>query len=213
MAQEARNGGDGTDRREGDGKVDASTLTPEDRARVSELSRRDPAVRAHERAHKAAAGAYDGAVSLSFATGPDGRRYAVGGEVPIDTAPVPGDPRLGWATMAPRIGALGKNQLNSVDDAVDGSHHRHRDAPQCGCCVDRRESGYVQVSRTPSRCSRRYDRLLGVGEAPRHEIAGCRAARYGDLSGAGMAAATCCRLSRLCFAVLRLSGRSVRWQK
>ncbi|MDP6952122.1 MAG: hypothetical protein QGF53_05115, partial [Alphaproteobacteria bacterium] len=36
--------------------TDEQGLSPEERAEVAELSRRDTAVRAHERAHKAAAG-------------------------------------------------------------------------------------------------------------------------------------------------------------
>ena len=40
-------------------------------------------MRAHEAAHQAAAGGLGGAASFTYATGPDGRRYAVGGEVPV----------------------------------------------------------------------------------------------------------------------------------
>ncbi len=46
----------------------------------------------HEQAHKAAAGPHGGPISFSFTTGPDGKRYAVEGEVPIDVSPVEGDP-------------------------------------------------------------------------------------------------------------------------
>jgi hypothetical protein len=76
----------------GPAETDEQGLSQEEQALVAELSRRDTAVRAHERAHKAAAGAYAGAVALSYTTGPDGQRYATGGEVPIDIAPIPGDP-------------------------------------------------------------------------------------------------------------------------
>lgn len=41
-------------------------------------------VQAHEQAHKAAAGQYAGPINYSYATGPDGRRYIIGGEVPIN---------------------------------------------------------------------------------------------------------------------------------
>ncbi len=53
----------------------------------------DMKVRAHEMAHLIAAqgiavfGPY-----YEYVRGPDGRMYAVGGEVNIDTSPVPGDP-------------------------------------------------------------------------------------------------------------------------
>lgn len=61
-------------------------------AALDELIQRDREVRAHEQAHAAAGGGYAGAPSYTYSRGPDGRLYAVGGEVGIDTAPVPGDP-------------------------------------------------------------------------------------------------------------------------
>lgn len=57
---------------------------------VQQLRRRDTEVRAHEQAHLAAAGQYAaGGPSYSYQTGPDGRRYAVGGSVPIDMGEAP----------------------------------------------------------------------------------------------------------------------------
>lgn len=69
-----------------------------EQARVSELQQRDTEVRAHEQAHLSAAGsiATSGA-SFTYTKGPDGRRYATGGEVSIDTSEVAGDPT---ATLA-----------------------------------------------------------------------------------------------------------------
>ena len=61
-------------------------LTPEEEKRVQELRRRDQEVRAHEQAHIAAGGRYvRGGASFEYATGPDGKKYAIGGEVSIDT--------------------------------------------------------------------------------------------------------------------------------
>ena len=68
-------------------------LTAEERAIVAELAQTDRQVRAHEQAHLAAAGGLARGVSFSFTTGPDGKQYAVGGEVSIDTSPVSGDPQ------------------------------------------------------------------------------------------------------------------------
>jgi len=68
-------------------------LSEEERRILNELRARDAEVRAHEQAHLAAAGPYaNGAPTFEFQTGPDGRQYAVGGEVSIDASPVPGDP-------------------------------------------------------------------------------------------------------------------------
>jgi hypothetical protein len=58
-------------------------LSPEERAEVVELRKRDAEVRAHEAAHQAAAGAAGGGASFTYTTGPDGKRYAIGGEVPV----------------------------------------------------------------------------------------------------------------------------------
>ena len=62
-------------------------LTPDEQRRVAELQKIDRAVHAHELAHLAAAGglATSGA-SYTYVYGPDGKRYAVGGEVSIDTS-------------------------------------------------------------------------------------------------------------------------------
>lgn len=71
----------------------ASDLTEEEQEQVSELKSRDREVRSHEQAHLAAAGPYaTGGPSYEYQQGPDGRRYAIGGEVGIDTSPVSGDP-------------------------------------------------------------------------------------------------------------------------
>ncbi|MBV0933437.1 putative metalloprotease CJM1_0395 family protein [Marinobacterium weihaiense] len=60
---------------------------------LRELSARDLEVRQHEMAHQAAGGGHTGAVSYDYQRGPDGRMYAVGGEVSIDTSAVSGNPR------------------------------------------------------------------------------------------------------------------------
>ncbi|MEZ5064694.1 MAG: putative metalloprotease CJM1_0395 family protein [bacterium] len=61
-------------------------LSAEDQGRVRELQTRDREVRAHEAAHGSAGGALAGGASFTLETGPDGRQYAVGGEVPITIA-------------------------------------------------------------------------------------------------------------------------------
>jgi hypothetical protein len=66
--------------------------TDEEQVALDELKRRDREVRTHEQAHKAAGGAHAGSIRLSYQMGPDGKRYAVEGSVPIDVSPVAGDP-------------------------------------------------------------------------------------------------------------------------
>lgn len=67
-------------------------LTHDERDMVAELRDRDREVRAHENAHASAGGGYASAPSYTYQTGPDGKRYAIGGEVQIDAAPVEGNP-------------------------------------------------------------------------------------------------------------------------
>ncbi len=61
-------------------------LTEEEKQTVEKMKQRDREVRAHEQAHVAAASGLAGAPSFEYQTGPDGRRYAVGGEVSVQTS-------------------------------------------------------------------------------------------------------------------------------
>lgn len=72
-------------------------LTAEEEAQVRALQQRDAEVRRHEQAHAAAGGQFAGSPSYEYERGPDGRLYAIGGEVSIDTTPISGDPQ---ATIA-----------------------------------------------------------------------------------------------------------------
>jgi hypothetical protein len=58
-------------------------LTPDQQRQVLELQQRDAHVRQHEAAHQSAGGSLTGAASFSYQLGPDGRSYAVGGEVAV----------------------------------------------------------------------------------------------------------------------------------
>jgi len=60
---------------------------------ISSLKHRDAEVNAHEKAHAAVGGQHAGSPSYSYKTGPDGVKYAVSGEVSIDTSRIPGDPQ------------------------------------------------------------------------------------------------------------------------
>ncbi len=99
---------------------DPNQLPPEVRAELQSLKRRDREVRAHEAAHVAAGGAYiRGGTSFSYQTGPDGKRYAVGGEVGIDTSAVPGNPQATIAKMQQvRAAALAPASPSGQDRAV-----------------------------------------------------------------------------------------------
>ena len=82
-----------SERRQMEGQAQApGELTKEQLDVVQALQARDREVRAHEQAHKSVGGALAGAVSYTYQSGPNGQRYAVGGEVPIDASPISGDP-------------------------------------------------------------------------------------------------------------------------
>ncbi len=75
------------------GEDEAQPLSKDEQEEISKLKRRDQEVRRHEQAHKAAAGNLaSGSPSFGTTRGPDGRQYAVSGEVQIDASPVSGDP-------------------------------------------------------------------------------------------------------------------------
>ncbi len=76
------------------GPPSEAELSPEEKQVLDDLKARDREVRAHEQAHLAAAGPYaNGPPSYEYQTGPDGKPYAVGGEVQIDTSKVSGNPQ------------------------------------------------------------------------------------------------------------------------
>lgn len=74
--------------------VNGQQLTPAEIRLLEELKQTDTEVRQHESAHIAAGGKYiTSGANFTYQRGPDGKNYVVGGEVSIDSSPVPGDPR------------------------------------------------------------------------------------------------------------------------
>lgn len=61
----------------------ANELSIDERRLVQDLQSRDTEVRAHEAAHQGAGGGMTGGASYTYQQGPDGRMYAIGGEVSI----------------------------------------------------------------------------------------------------------------------------------
>lgn len=68
-------------------KAQEPELSPEDRRRIAELKRTDAEVRTHEQAHiNAGRGLITSGPNYEYTYGPDGKQYAVSGEVGIDTS-------------------------------------------------------------------------------------------------------------------------------
>lgn len=66
---------------------------------IEQLVQRDTEVKTHEQAHAAVGGSLTQSPSYQYEKGPDGRRYAVEGEVSIDVSPVSGDPKATLSKM------------------------------------------------------------------------------------------------------------------
>jgi len=81
---------------------DAARLTDEEDRLMRELQQRDRRVREHEERHFYVGQPHTRPPEYWTVLAPDGRRYAVMGLVPMDVAPVPGDPaetRRKWETL------------------------------------------------------------------------------------------------------------------
>ena len=71
----------------------SKALTADQQKQIRQLQSTDEKVRSHEEAHMAAGGGLvRGGASFKYTTGPDGKQYAVAGEVSIDTSIDPNNP-------------------------------------------------------------------------------------------------------------------------
>jgi hypothetical protein len=71
---------------------DEETRVKRERESIAQMEQQDREVRASQQAHAAAVGTLGSGPTFTYKVGPDGRLYAVSGEVKIDTTAVPGDP-------------------------------------------------------------------------------------------------------------------------
>jgi len=100
--------------------VSGEELGPHEKRKVEKLKKRDAEVKAHEQAHISAGGGYvRGGVHYEYMTGPDGNRYASGGEVSIEVSEIPDNPQ---ATIEKarivRRAALAPAEPSSTDRAI-----------------------------------------------------------------------------------------------
>lgn len=109
------------------GALGKAAAASQSQAKTLELARafsllkaRDSHVRDHEAAHIAAGSGYvRGGATYSYQKGPDGRSYAVGGEVGIDSSPIPGKPEETAAKMVVvRSAALAPSDPSAADMAI-----------------------------------------------------------------------------------------------
>ncbi len=91
-------------------KSDGTVMSDAEQLLLRQLQQRDKEVREHEMAHVSAGGQYVTPANFSYESGPDGKQYAVGGEVGIDVSEIPDNPDatvvkmriVERAAMAPR---------------------------------------------------------------------------------------------------------------
>ncbi len=106
----------------GEGRQDSekeNAQAEEEAKQIKELKARDTEVRIHEQAHASVGGSYAGSPSFEYQRGPDGRNYAVGGEVMIDVSEVPGDPKATIAKMTQvRAAALAPAEPSGADRSI-----------------------------------------------------------------------------------------------
>lgn len=109
---------------------------------LTDLKARDREVRAHENAHRAAGGNLVRGGSYDYQQGPDGKRYAVGGDVQIDTTPVPDDPRATADKMAQVIrAALAPAEPSPTDLAVAAQATAERNRAQAEAQAEAQSTG------------------------------------------------------------------------
>ncbi len=103
-----------------DGETDAKgePLSDQEQAELDKLQSRDREVRQHEQAHKSVGGSYAGAISYEYQQGPDGKRYAVGGEVSIDVSPEKDAAATAAKMRQVRAAALAPAQPSPQDHSV-----------------------------------------------------------------------------------------------
>lgn len=99
--------------------TDKDKLTEDQQRQVEKLKERDKEVKTHEQAHLSSAGGLNAsAPTYTYQTGPDGKQYAIGGEVSISFTPT-GDPQKDLqAAEAMKNSALAPADPSSQDRSV-----------------------------------------------------------------------------------------------
>lgn len=98
---------------------------------LEELKASDLEVKRHEQAHAAIGGQYASSPSYSYETGPDGKQYAVEGEVQIDIAQIPGDAQATVRKMQQvKAAALAPAEPSSTDRQVAAEASRRMQQAQ-----------------------------------------------------------------------------------
>ncbi|MER2490958.1 putative metalloprotease CJM1_0395 family protein [Catenovulum sediminis] len=115
------NADDNAEQNSSNQQQDAQNQQPseQEQKEIDELQARDREVKTHEQAHASIGGQYASAPSYEYEQGPDGKKYAVGGEVQIDVSVVNGDPQATIRKMEQvKRAALAPAEPSSADRNV-----------------------------------------------------------------------------------------------
>ncbi|PID43190.1 MAG: hypothetical protein CSB48_06700 [Proteobacteria bacterium] len=153
-------------------QVNGRSLTPEDIEVIEQLKARDREVRVHEMQHQAVGGQYAGSASFSYQTGPDGSKYAVGGEVPISVSEVSNDPRATIEKMrVVRAAALAPAQPSAQDRAVASRASRIMLNAQRELSAQTGEGLAIQGEQQPQKEERQREGAERSGRQANHHVA------------------------------------------
>jgi len=128
-------------------------LTEEEKEVVAKLQARDREVRAHESAHAAAGGQYAGTPTFSYQQGPDGRRYAVGGEVSIDLSPGSTPEETARKADQIRAAALAPADPSGQDRAVAAAAAQMKAQAQADGAAQRREEAETKKTEADAKAA------------------------------------------------------------
>ncbi|MFZ6751110.1 putative metalloprotease CJM1_0395 family protein [Undibacterium sp. Ren11W] len=146
-------------------------LSDEAKATVQRLQARDRQVRAHEQAHLAASGglATTGA-SYTYQKGPDGARYAVGGEVSIDVSPGRTPQETIARAITIRAAALAPVDPSGPDRAVAAQASQMEQKARSALAAQPQGQAATQSQHTPAKAAAAYAAVSDSGNGDASHI-------------------------------------------
>jgi hypothetical protein len=156
-------------------------LTEEEKAVVEKLKASDQKVRAHESAHTAAGGQYAGAATFTYQQGPDGKRYAIGGEVSIDLSPGRTPEETARKADQVRAAALAPADPSGQDRAVAAAATALKAQAQAEAAALRRQEAEAKKAESDEKAAEQAAQISGpkpAGAEPAND--GTAPAESGD---------------------------------
>ncbi|MCP4599103.1 MAG: hypothetical protein GY847_00945 [Proteobacteria bacterium] len=159
---------DGIQQTEKTGPVE---LTEEEQREVEELRERDREVRQHEQAHIAAGGPYvRGGAKYAYEQGPDNMRYAVGGEVGIDTSQGTTPQETIQKAQVVRRAALAPSNPSSQDRSVAAQATKMEAAARQELAAEHQEAvEKVGGNSTEEQPDKNQENTVSIGRSVSHE--------------------------------------------